>query len=239
VLPATVGAQQDRTAGTHRDWYESFRIRGYGQIRYHRLFESIPEYRCEQCDRSWGNNSLFIRRARVILQGQIHPRVFMYLQPDFASADGASLNIAQLRDWYVDVGLDTLNELRLRIGQSTIPFGFENMQSSSNRLPLDRADATNSAHVNARDLGVFLYWAPSRVRERYRRLVDEHLKGSGDYGALAIGVHNGQAPNRADANATLHIVARATWPFAIGSSRGHWPATRDGTSSPPTSAPRT
>jgi hypothetical protein len=213
AAPATAAASAPTT---RPPWYETFRIRGYGQVRYNRLFESNPDYRCEQCDRSWGNNSLFIRRARIILQGQIHPRVFMYLQPDFASADGASLNIAQVRDWYVDVGLDTLNELRVRIGQSKVPFGFENMQSSSNRLPLDRADATNSAHVNERDLGVFLYWAPRRVRARYQRLLDENLKGSGDYGALALGVHNGQAPNRADANASLHIVARAAWPFAIG-----------------------
>lgn len=215
-VPGRLQAQRDSTASAPRTpWYETFRIRGYGQVRYNRLFESNPEFRCEQCDRSWGANSLFIRRARIILQGQIHPRVSMYLQPDFASADGASLNIAQLRDWYVDVGLDSLNAWRVRIGQSKVPFGFENMQSSSARLPLDRADATNSAHVNERDLGVFLYWAPPRIRERFRRLAEENLKGSGDYGALAIGVHNGQVPNRADANASLHVVGRATWPFEV------------------------
>lgn len=214
--PGRLEAQRDSVAPAPRTpWYETFRIRGYGQVRYNRLFESNPEFRCEQCDRSWGANSLFIRRARLILQGQIHPRVFMYLQPEFASAEGATLNTAQLRDWYVDVGLDSLNEWRVRIGQSKVPYSFENMQSSSNRLPLDRADATNSAHANERDLGVFVYWAPSRVRERFRRLVDDNLKGSGDYGALALGVHNGQAPNRVDANASLHLVARATWPFEV------------------------
>ena len=134
----------------------------------------------------------------------------MYLQPDFGNAVGTSLNIAQLRDWYVDVGLDSLNEFRVRIGQSKIPFGFENMQSSSNRLPLDRADATNSAHANERDAGVFLYWAPAHVRERFRRLVAENLKGSGDYGAVAFGVHNGQGANRADVNPSLHVVGRVT-----------------------------
>jgi hypothetical protein len=217
VAPARLGAQpKDTTTVARVPWYESFRIRGYGQVRYNRLLENNPDFRCEQCDRSWGTGGLFIRRARIILQGQIHPRVFMYLQPDFASSVGTTLNVAQLRDWYVDVGLDSLNEFRVRLGQSKIPYSFESMQSSSNRLPLDRADATNSAHVNERDLGVFLYWAPRHVRERYRRLVEDNLKGSGDYGALAIGVHNGQPPNRADANPSLHVVARATWPFDIG-----------------------
>ena len=44
---------------------------------------------------------------------------------------------------------------RLRIGQSKIPYGWENLQSSQNRLPLDRDDAFNSAAKNERDLGVF------------------------------------------------------------------------------------
>jgi len=142
-------------------WYAKFRIRGYGQVRYNRLLETNPQFQCEQCDRSWGENGgFFIRRARIILQGQIHPQVFMYLQPDFASTAGTTGNIAQLRDWYVDVGIDKANEFRFRVGQSKIPFGYENMQSSSNRLPLDRADGTNSAHSNERDLGVFFMWAP-------------------------------------------------------------------------------
>jgi len=197
-------------------WYETFRIRGYGQVRYNRLLENNPQLQCEQCDRSWGENGgFFIRRARIILQGQIHPQVFMYLQPDFASTAGTSGNIAQLRDWYVDVGLDKANEFRLRIGQSKIPFGYENMQSSSNRLPLDRADGTNSAHSNERDLGVFFMWAPRVARERYAHLVNDNLKGSGDYGVIAVGAYNGQTANRAEANDNQHVVARVTYPFLV------------------------
>ncbi len=90
------------------------------------------------------------------------------------------------------------------------------MQSSQNRLPLDRADPTNSSNSNERDLGAFLYWAPARIRERFKTLVDEGLKGSGDYGVFAVGVFNGQTANRPEANDVLHTVARITWPFALG-----------------------
>lgn len=206
------------TAPVKKPWYETFSIRGYGQIRYNRLLETNPDLKCEQCDRSWGDNGgLFIRRARIIFSGYVHPRVFIYLQPDFASNAGTTGHVVQLRDWYVDVGLDAANEFRFRIGQSKVPYGFENMQSSQNRLPLDRADATNSAHSNERDLGLFFYWAPKRIRDRFKMLVDEGLKGSGDYGVLAIGAFNGQTANRAEANDELHVVARLTWPFEVKS----------------------
>ena len=195
-------------------WYDSFGIRGYGQVRYNRLLETNDQLKCEQCDRSWGDNGgFFIRRARIIFSGYVHPQVYIYLQPDFASSAGSTGHIAQLRDWYVDAGIDADNEFRFRIGQSKVPYSFENMQSSQNRLPLDRADPTNSANSNERDLGLFFYWAPKRIRERFKMLVDEGLKGSGDYGVLAVGAYNGQTANRPEANDEPHVVARLSYPF--------------------------
>lgn len=197
-------------------WYESFRIRGYGQVRYNRLLETNPQLQCEQCDRSWGDlGGFFIRRARLIVQGQIHPQVFIYLQPDFASTAGTTGNVAQLRDWYVDLGVDKQNEFRFRVGQSKVPFSYENMQSSSNRLPLDRADATNSANANERDLGVFFMWAPKVARARLADLASSTGKGSGDYGVFTIGAYNGQTANRPEANNNQHVVARLAYPFAL------------------------
>lgn len=217
---ATLRAQRAAPAAPATEkpkaWYESFRIRGYGQIRYNRLLETNPLLQCEQCDRSWGDlGGIFIRRARLIVQGQIHPQVFIYLQPDFASSAGTTGNVAQLRDWYVDLGLDTRNEFRVRVGQSKVPYSYENMQSSSNRLPLDRADATNSANANERDLGAFFMWAPRVARERLARLATGTGKGSGDYGVFALGVFNGQTANRPEANNTQHVVARLSYPFAL------------------------
>lgn len=200
-------------------WYDSFSIRGYVQARYNRLFETNPDLGCEQCDRSWGNNGgFFLRRMRIILFGQISKKVYFYIQPDFASsASSTGLHFGQLRDAYFDIGIDDDNEFRFRIGQSKIPFGFENMQSSQNRLPLDRADALNSALSNERDLGVMFYWAPKKVRALYSSLVRDGLKGSGDYGVFGFGAFNGQTANRPEANNSSHLVARLTYPFQIGS----------------------
>ncbi|WP_426058853.1 porin [Hymenobacter sp. B1770] len=202
-----------------KKWFETFAIRGYVQARYNRLLETNPDLTCEQCDRSWGRNGgILLRRVRIIFFGQLSERVYFYIQPDFASAPSGSnsLQFGQLRDAYFDVGLDKANQFRFRIGQSKIPFGFENMQSSQNRLPLDRNDAINSAFSNERDLGVFFYWAPTAVRQRLARLVKEGLKGSGDYGMLGFGVFNGQTANRPELNNQQHVVARFTYPLVVG-----------------------
>lgn len=200
------------------EWYKKIAIRGYTQVRYNRLLETNPDLQCEQCDRSWGGDGgFFFRRIRIIFFGQIHERVYMYIQPDFASSPANnSNNFAQIRDAYFDLGLDKNNEFRFRIGQSKVPFGFENLQSSQNRLPLDRNDAINSALSNERDIGVFFYWAPSKIRERFSYLVNSGLKGSGDYGVFGFGVFNGQTANRNDQNNQNHVVARLSYPIQIG-----------------------
>lgn len=200
-----------------KPWFERLSVRGYAQVRYNRLLETNPDLQCEQCDRSWGTNGgIFLRRARLIISGQVSPRVYVYLQPDFATAVGTTGNIAQMRDWYADIGLDPKNEFRVRLGQSKVPYSFENMQSSSQRLPLDRADATNTANANERDLGAYLLWAPTKIRDRFKALVNDGRKGSGDYGVVALGVFNGQTANRPEANNGQHVLARVSYPFMLG-----------------------
>ena len=197
-------------------WYDKIAIRGYLQARYNRLLETNPDLKCEQCDRSMGENGGFlIRRMRIIFSGQISKRVYFYIQPDFASSVGTSGNIAQLRDAYMDLGLDANNEFRIRVGQSKVPYGFENMQSSQNRLALDRNDALNSSVSNERDLGAFFYWAPKATRTLYADLVRDGLKGSGDYGVFAFGVYNGQTANQTERNDNLHVVTRLSYPIKI------------------------
>lgn len=201
-----------------KNWFDTFSIRGYSQVRYNRLLETNEDLGCEQCDRSWGGDGgFFIRRMRVIIYGQIGKHAYLYVQPDFASSPSSDkLHFGQLRDAYFDIGVDEDNEFRFRIGQSKIPFGFENMQSSQNRLPLDRNDALNSAVSNERDLGVFFYWAPKKVRQLFSELVRSGLKGSGDYGVFAFGAYNGQTANNPELNDEPHVVTRLTYPFQIG-----------------------
>ena len=200
-----------------KKWYESLSIRGYSQIRYNRLLETNDKLVSEQGDKSiGGDGGFFVRRMRIIFYGQINQNVYVYVQPDFASSPSADkLHFAQLRDAYFDLGVDKDNEFRFRIGQSKVPYGFENMQSSQNRIPLDRNDALNSAVSNERDLGVFFYWAPKDKRKLMSSLVNDGLKGSGDYGIFALGVYNGQTANNLELNDEPHIVSRITYPFEI------------------------
>jgi hypothetical protein len=224
IMPANVLSQIDSTIAkpqliqstvSQKEWFQKINIRGYSQIRYNRLFETNPNLGCEQCDRSWGDNGgFFMRRMRIIFFGQISQRVYFYVQPDFASSSSSTgLHFGQIRDAYFDVGLDDKNEFRFRIGQSKVPFGFENMQSSQNRLPLDRNDGLNSAVSNERDLGVFFYWAPQEIRKRFSMLVKEGLKGSGDYGVFGFGVYNGQTANKPEMNNNQTCCSAPYLPF--------------------------
>ena len=149
-----------------------------------------------------------------IISGDIHERVSLYFQSDFAQSTaqfGTTFNnqdFAQIRDLYADLFLTKDKEWRIRRGISKVPFGFETLQSSQQRLALDRTDAINSAAPNERDIGFSLYYAPADTRKLFRSLVDKGLKGSGDYGILGIGVYNGQTLNVPEANDNEHVIFR-------------------------------
>lgn len=203
-----------------KPWYERLSIRGYAQVRYNRLFETNPNLTCAQCDRSIGNaGGFFLRRGRIILSGNVHPRLAIYIQPDFGSDAAGQLHYLQIRDAYFDLSLAEDRTHRLRIGQSKVPFGFENLQSSSNRIPLDRNDALNSALPNERDIGVTYYWTPREAQTRFEHLVNSGLKGSGNYGVFGFALVNGQTANRPEANNSLHAVARLTYPWKLANGQ--------------------
>jgi phosphate-selective porin len=216
--PAPAAAPKAEVPKPAPKWFEKYSFRGYTQIRDNRLYASNPQLSCEQCDKNLGNNTnISFRRARFILSGDVNDRISIYFQPDFASTSGG-LNFGQIRDLYFDIALDSKKEFRIRAGQSKVPYGFENLQSSQNRLALDRNDALNSAVANERDIGAFFYWAPAKIRSRFSTLNavgPTGLKGSGDYGVVALGVFNGQTANRPEANNNLHYVARVTYPWQL------------------------
>lgn len=224
-------AKKEKEKEKEAPWYERINLRGYTQFRYNRLpsFRVNEDLINDQGDRFLGKNNNFgIRRARLVISGDVHERVSIYLQPDFASAISEQLNVAILRDWYADLFFDAKKEFRLRVGQSKVPFGFENLQSSGNRAPFDRNDAINSAFRDERDIGAFFYWAPAEIRQRFADLANSKLKGSGDYGAVGFGVFNGQGANRVERNDNVHVVGRVTWPFLFGKqyveagAAGYW-----------------
>lgn len=202
-----------------KKWFEKLSIRGYAQFRLneetHSEDGSAPAHYVG--DRSLSDNQNFlIRRARVIISGDVHERVYVYLQTDFASSGVDPNNqFAQIRDWYADYYLDDQKELRIRVGQSKVPFGWENLQSSSNRIPLDRADGLNSAVRNERDLGVFFYYTPVWAQDFFKDVLEKGYKGSGNYGLFGVGLHNGQGGSFNEVNDDVHVVARMTLPLIL------------------------
>jgi hypothetical protein len=203
-----------------KEWYERINIRGYTQFRINSVLwndeTQAPPY--HPADRSLGPfGQFFIRRCRIIFSGDLSDRLYFYIQPDFAAGvpgalDG-NINYTQLRDCYGDVYLTTNKVNRVRVGLSKVPFGWDNMQSSSNRIPLDRSDPINSAINGERGMGVFYYWTPEEAQDLYKEVLDEGLKGSGNYGVFGIGVYNGQGVSRSEANDNMHFVMRLEVPW--------------------------
>ncbi len=173
------------------------------------------------------DKNFLIRRMRLIFYGDVGDRLYYYIQPDLASSIGGTTNsnasgagnFAQLRDAYGDVYLTKNKVHRIRVGQSKVPYGYENLQSSQNRLALDRVDALNSAVRDERDLGAFYYYTPENVQALFKEIQDSGLKHSGNYGMLGIGVYNGQGANARDRNDNLHVVARASYPWKTESGQ--------------------
>ncbi|BBD96873.1 porin [Sphingobium amiense] len=223
-VPAPTAAEPDKP----RSRPHGLTLRGYTQMRYNAILSGdrtapAGEARLRSVhDASLNEKGNFsLRRVRLAVQGDLSDRISLYLQSDFASAVNNQAgterreNFLQLRDVYADIFADKGRTLRLRVGQSKVPYGWENMQSSSNRIPLDRSDAINSAVPSERDLGVVAYYTPPSVQRIWDRLAKGGQKLFGNYGAFGLGAFNGQGTNRTEQNDGLMKVAFATWPFAL------------------------
>lgn len=229
-LPDTQPAPQVALAAPPPDkaWYEKLTLRGYTQMRMNQIISgpaSAPEGLSRLRTVGHGdvrdNSNFSFRRVRLILQGDLNEYVSLYFQPDFAagvsnqSVGERREGFTQLRDAYADVFPTGDKSFRVRLGQSKVPYGWENMQSSSNRLALDRTDGINSAAPGERDLGIVAYYTPPRVQKIWNRLAADGQKLFGNYGAFGLGVFNGQGLNRTETNDGVMTVGLATWPFEL------------------------
>jgi polyhydroxyalkanoate synthesis regulator phasin len=207
-------------------WTNNIKINGYVQNRVTTqtsgdegaVLWPDPSYGDDNSGDGRGQN-FRIRRARIIFSGQVGDHLGFYIQPDFASTAGTTGNITQLRDAYGDIFIDKEKVHRVRVGQSKVPYGYENLQSSSNRLALDRVDALNSAVRDERDTGAFYYYTPKHVQELFKEITDSGLKHTGNYGMFALGAYMGQGANQNDLNDNWHIVSRFTYPWKTESGQ--------------------
>jgi hypothetical protein len=215
-------------------WYEKLSLRGYVQMRYNEVVSgdlTAPpgqsRLRSIQ-DGSIGENTNFsFRRVRLVLSGNITDNLFLYIQPDFATvvsnqaAGEPREGFAQLRDAYLDLFADSSHSFKVRFGQSKVPYGWENLQSSSNRIAIDRTDAINTATPGERDLGIVAYYTPKHVQDIWDELGKDGQKLFGNYGAFGAGVFNGQGIARPERNESVMLVGMATWPFRLD-ALGDW-----------------
>jgi hypothetical protein len=204
-------------------WYEKMSIDGYTQVRHTEqmndkayLTGGLP------ADRSVdANQNLVIRRGRFKISGDFG-RVFLYTQFDVAASvdSGTRGNLGyQTRDIYADIALDEAKEHRIRIGVSKVPYGWVNLQSSQNRLQMERPEALNSAVEGERDQGIYYMYANTEDRALFKSLVKDGYKGSGDYGVFTAGFYSGAGLNRADNNGEVHSVIRLSKPWVSASGQ--------------------
>lgn len=201
-------------------WYERIKLRGYIQTRFNSVLGDgdVPGVHVPNDAFVSDTQSIGIRRGRLVFSGDVTNHLYLYAQADFfgnvgGTTAGTSTNAVQARDLYGDISLDPAREFRVRLGLSKVPFGFTNLQSSQNRYALERADGPNSSVESERDFGAFFYWAPYEIRNRFKDLVKMGLRGSGDYGVIALGAYSGQGINNADRNGQPHLVGRLSYPF--------------------------
>ncbi|WP_395741786.1 porin [Prosthecobacter sp.] len=198
-------------------WYERLKLKGYLQMRAESLLRADGAPLFVANDPNAGSQpSLGLRRARFTLSGDITPHIYVFIQPEFFSNIGTTSGtqaVLQARNFYSDISLDPAREFRVRLGLQKLPYGFQTLQSSQNRLALERPEAIDSAVENQHDMGAFLMWAPYKIRERFKDLVKMGLRGTGDYGLIAFGAYSGQGINRPDVNGMPHWMGRITYPF--------------------------
>lgn len=224
--PATLVTDEKAKATEHavvnapkkdEKWYDRIKLDGYVQLRFTEQLNDNADLIDVPNDKSTKpTEGLMIRRGRLKITGDITSKVHLYTQVDFQASTGGSSLSLQARDIYADFDLDDAGENRIRAGLSKVPYGWSNMQSSQNRVAIERPDALNSGVEGERDYGVYYMWANKESRELFKSLVKDGLKGSGDYGVLTFGAYNGQGLNKPDLNGEPHLVARASYPFKVG-----------------------
>lgn len=194
-------------------WYERLKMKGYLQVRADSVMnETGGQLHVQNDSIANGQSSIGVRRGRLAFSGDLTNHVYLYFQADLFGGVNGNGGV-QARDYYADVSLDPAREHRVRMGLSKVPYGHSILQSSQNRLALERPEAISTAVEGERDFGVYYMYAPYEIRERFKNLVKMGLRGSGDYGMIAFGAFSGQGINKPDTNGQPHWVARATYPF--------------------------
>lgn len=171
VIPATADEEKEKFALLAS---QSLELSGYTQVRYTHTDEDI------------NINEFRIRRARAGLKGEILKRINYILQIDAAKSP-------VLLDAKVEITFSPY--AKLTFGQFKVPFGLENLTSSSALDTINRSQTVENfcpgrdIRAQGRDIGVSLSGKFSRIEYN-------------------LGVFNGEGSNRTDTNEKKDLVAR-------------------------------
>lgn len=147
-----------------------------------------------------GPDSIFLRQARIILEGYVFNDIYFKLMPDFAQNSTTSNLIP---DAFVDFAYQP--KASLLVGKYKPSIGLERLQGDANTVFLERAFPTNLAPN--RDMGLQLHGSfakPGYTAEKSPGAIDSKnfftyqvgiTNGTGDSGNIAM---NGALPNTAN-----------------------------------------
>jgi hypothetical protein len=155
LLPPAPPSPPPPAAAAYEHWYDRIQIRGYTQVRYNRLGSDISsaigkndDYVSDGDKTIGGKNGFSLRRARLVIYGNITEHFYLYLQPELAGSVGDAQNFAQLRDLYGDVSFD----------QATRPSGC----GWGSQSPRSASRTCSRARTDSRSIG------PTRSTARRR-----------------------------------------------------------------------
>jgi phosphate-selective porin OprO/OprP len=133
-----VTAGPDGFALTSPDKAFALKLRGYAQTDGRFFIDD---------DANTGNDTVLLRRARVIVDGALGSYFDFRIAPDFGNAK------SEVQDAYLDI--KAARAATLRVGRTKVPFGLERLQSSAETLFVETALST--ALTPNYDEGVTLY----------------------------------------------------------------------------------
>ena len=137
------------------------------------------------------SNSIAIRRARLVLKGELPHHLSWVLHLGFSPNDLEADAPNPVRDLYLQ--WNGWRDLSVRLGQMKVPFDVQRWVSSSSLTMVDRSLVTIELNLD-RDIGLLVY--------------SDDLFGLGKRLSYALGVWQGDGRNRIGTNVGLLYTAR-------------------------------
>lgn len=179
---------------------ERFEISGYGQFRY-----------VDQLD--VGGDEWQVNQFRVKLTANLDPDTKFVLQAE------ESYKLDEAAFHWVDAYLQHRFQPAFigRAGLTYVPFGFDNLQGTPKRIPLDSPEVISRLLPGKRDQGLYAIYSPLRYSKRFREM-EKSDYGTSDFGILSAGWYGGQGRDHSPYGLD-HLTLRAAYPFTFGAGQ--------------------